>query len=194
MRRDNDAYEYIAVYTDDLAILSRNPQAIVETLKKSAGFKLKGAGPMKYRLGCDYTRDADGTLSCGPKKYIKKMITTYEQMFGEMPKHFSFPLEKNDHPELDDSPELDAEDTTKYQSMIGALQWAISLGRFDVQTAVMTMSRFCAGPRIGHIERLKRIYGYLKKYKHGAIRVRVGMPDMSSTPDVEYDWLGTVYR
>jgi hypothetical protein len=51
----------------------------------------------------------------------------------------------------------------KYQMMIGYLQWAVSLGRFDIQTAIMTMSRFCAAPRKGHPERLKRIYGYLKK-------------------------------
>jgi hypothetical protein len=193
MRRDNDMYEYIAVYTDDLAIVSKNPQTIVDALEKRAGFKLKGVGPIKYHLGCDYTRDTDGTLCCGPKKYIEKMVAAYEQMFGETPKHFSSPLEKNDHPELDDSPELGSDDTTKYQSMIGALQWAVSLGRFDIQTAVMTMSRFRAEPRIGHIERLKRIYGYLRKFKHGAIRVRVGLPDMSSIPDVEHDWMTTVY-
>jgi hypothetical protein len=33
-----------------------------------------------------------------------------------------------------------------YQSLIGALQWVIQIGRFDVATAVMTMSRFRASP------------------------------------------------
>ena len=49
-------------------------------------------------------------------------------------------MEKNDHPELDQSAELSQEDQTKYQSMIGALQWLISLGRFDIATAVMTLA------------------------------------------------------
>jgi hypothetical protein len=35
----------------------------------------------------------------------------------------------------------------RYQTMIGCLQWAVSLGRFDIQTAVMTMSRFRVAPR-----------------------------------------------
>jgi hypothetical protein len=121
------------------------------------------------------------------------MIGAYERLFGEPPRAYNSPLERNDHPELDDSKELDADDTTKYQSMIGALQWVISLGRFDVLTAVMTMSRFRSCPRIGHLERLKRIYGYLKKFKHGTIRVRVGMPNMENEPDVEYDWMYSVY-
>ena len=64
-------------------------------------------------------------------------------MFGEKPsaKMYS-PLEKGDHPELDDSELLDAEGIQQYQLLIGSLQWAISLGRFDIATAVMSMSSF----------------------------------------------------
>jgi len=97
------------------------------------------------------------------------MLGAYEQMYGKQPRRYSSLLEKNDHPEIDDSKELIEEDITKYQSMIGALQWAITLGRFDVLAAIMTMSRFQAEPRTGHLHHLKRIYGYLRKYKHGAI-------------------------
>jgi hypothetical protein len=57
--------------------------------------------------------------------------------------------------------------------MIGCLQWAVLLGRLDIQTAMMTMSRYRAAPRIGHLNRLKRIYGYLKKFSGAAIRVRI---------------------
>jgi hypothetical protein len=100
---------------------------------------------------------------------------------------------KGDHPELDTSKELDQEGTVKYQSMIGALQWLISLGRFDIAAAVMTMSRFRAAPRVGHLNRLKRIYGYIKKFPHAAIRVRTQVPDYSDLPDQEYDWSYSVY-
>jgi hypothetical protein len=70
-------------------------------------------------------------------------------------------LEKSDHPEIDTTDELDQVGIKIYQSMMGSLQGAISLGRFDIQTATMTMSRFRTAPRKGHLERLKRIYGYL---------------------------------
>ena len=52
------------------------------------------------------------------------------------------PIEKNDHPELDTSDLLNDEDIVKYQSLIGALQWVVSIGQFDVMTAVMTLSSF----------------------------------------------------
>ena len=77
--------------------------------------------------------------------------------------------------------------------MIGALQWAVSLGRFDIHTAVMMMGSFRVAPREGHLQRLKRVYGYLRKYKHGAIRIRTGIPDYSHLKDVEYDWMYSVY-
>ena len=117
----------------------------------------------------------------------------YKTMFGTEPTVYSTPLEKNDHPEIDQSELLGEEDTTKYQSMIGALQWVISLGRFDIATAVMTMSRFRAAPREGHLKRLKHIYGYLSGRKDGAIRVRTEMPDMSEFPPQDFDWMYTVY-
>jgi len=56
------------------------------------------------------------------------------------------PIEKSDHPELDTSDLLDEDDTIKYQSLIGALQWVVSIGRFDVMMAVMTLSSFRAAP------------------------------------------------
>ena len=77
--------------------------------------------------------------------------------------------------------------------MIGALQWVVTLGRFDVATAVMTMSRFRMEPRTGHLKRLHQIYGYLRRFRDGAIRVRTHEPDYSSLEDQTYDWAYTTY-
>ena len=192
MREMNGLYEYIAVYVDDLAIASKSPELIIDALE-AAKLKLKGVGPITYHLGCDFDRDPDGTLAIAPRKYSDKMFDAYERLFGEQPHSAVSPLDKNNHPELDDSPELEPKDITVYQSLIGALQWAVSLGRFDVMTAVMTMSGFRVAPRQGHLDRLKRIYGYLKRFKSGAIRVRTGMIDFSHIPEEEHDWMYSVY-
>jgi hypothetical protein len=61
-------------------------------------------------------------------------------MFGSKPKEYVSPLEKGNHPEIDVAEELDDSGIKKYQTMIGFLQWAVSLGRFDIQTATITMS------------------------------------------------------
>ena len=156
LRRNGDIYEYIAVYVNDLAIAARNPKEICDTLMKKYKFKLKGTGPISFHLGCDFFRDKDGVLCMAPKKDIEKMVKAYERLFGEKPKqNYTSPLKKNDHPELDMSNLLDTDGIKKYQSLIGAMQWAVSLGRLDITTAVMTMSGFQVAPRKGHLERLK---------------------------------------
>ena len=96
-------------------------------------------------------------------------------------------MEKGDHPEVDLSEELDQEGIKRYQSTIGCLQWAVSLGRFDIQTATMTMSRFRVAPRQGHLDTLKRMYGYLKKSSSAAIRVRTNQPDLDNLPKQDFD-------
>ena len=126
--------------------------------------------------------------------YVDRMIDAFVELFGHQPKrNVTSPLEKNDHPELDMSEELDMEGIKKYQSLIGALQWSVSLGRLDVMTAVMTMSGFRVAPRQGHLDRLKRLYGYLMRFRNAVIRIRVDEPDYSDLPDPEYDWARTVY-
>ena len=105
------------------------------------------------------------------------MIENYKIMFNEMPKEFSSPIAEKDHPELDLSDELGPEDIKRYQLLIGALQWLITLGRFDISDGVLTMGSFrSAPPRQGHLEHLKRIFGYIKKHPDGAIRFRTEVP------------------
>jgi hypothetical protein len=77
--------------------------------------------------------------------------------------------------------------------MIGCLQWAVSLGGFDIQTATMTMSRFRVAPRQDHLDRLKRVYGYLRKFQITAIRVRTSAPDFNDLPDQNFDWCHSIY-
>ena len=100
------------------------------------------------------------------------MIDTYEFMFGYKPKmNVSSPLEKGDHPEINTMElVLDQEGIQNYQSLIGAMQWAVSIGRIDITTAVMSLSGFRTAPCLGHLERAKRVYGYLAKMKHAVIR------------------------
>ena len=194
MREVNNKYEYIASYVDDLAIASENPQAIIKLLTEKHKFKLKGTGSIAYHLGMDFYRDQDGTLCIAPKKYVEKLIDNFERLFGHKPTtNVTSPIEKGDHPETDTSEFLAQDDIVIYQSLIGAIQWAVSIGRFDIQTATMTLSSFRAAPRRGHLERVKRIYGYLSKMRHAAIRVRTEIPDYSDLPTNEYEWARSVY-
>jgi hypothetical protein len=95
------------------------------------------------------------------KEIFGTEVNKYTRIFGEKPCVASSPLEKDDHPEIDITEYLGSDDIKKYQSVIGSLQWVISLGRFDIATAVMTLSAFRAVPGKGHLERARRVVGYL---------------------------------
>ena len=102
-------------------------------------------------------------------------------------------MEKGDHPEIVTSDELYMQDINIYQSLIGSLQWDISIGRVDITTAVMTMSKFRMAPRVGHMDRVKRIFSYLCRFKHATIRFITERPDYSDLSVPNYDWMKTVY-
>ena len=98
-----------------------------------------------------------------------------------------------DHPEKDQSEFCDQDQIKKYQTIVGQLIWLSGLGRFDIAVHIMTRSRFRQQPRIGHLERLKKIIGYLANFPCGCLRFRLHKPDYSNLPHREYDWQRIVY-
>ena len=104
----------------------------------------------------------DGTFVSQPRKYIDKLAETYRRLLfnDDPPKGYKTPLDKKYHPELDTSEILEGDMGTKYLTIVGQLQWLVTLGRFDIHAQVVTMSRFRDAPRQGHMDRLKRIHSY----------------------------------
>ena len=140
----------------------RTVTQITSTLKDKYKSKLKGTGAIKYHLRMDFFRDGDDTLCMVPCKYIEKICDFSERMFGHLSqKDVMSPMEKNAHPELDTYELLDPYGIQQYQSLINALQWVVSIGRFDIQTTVMTLSSFRVAPHHGYFEQIKCIYGYI---------------------------------
>jgi hypothetical protein len=112
-RRVDDHYEHIAVYVDDLAIASKDPNGIIRALTEDHKFKLKGTGPIEFHLGCDFFRDKEGVLCFAPRKYVDKLVASYERMFGLKPNttKITSPLVKGDQPEIDESVFLEEKGT-----------------------------------------------------------------------------------
>jgi len=180
--------EHIAVCTDDAMIASRDPETIMLLLVKDPCFKLKGTGPTKFHLGCDFYRDEEGALCYAPKKHIATILDNYQRIHGKWPKMVHSPLTSNDHPELDTSDPLSMDDQKICQSLIGALQWVIQIDQFDISTAVKTLSHFCAMPRQGHLDCVKRTHGCLSKMRHATIKIRTDAPDYLAIPVKMHDW------
>ena len=101
-------YKYVTVYVDDLLIASKSPQNVAHLLINKYDFELKCAGPMKYYLGCDFTRNELGTLCFTLRKYIEKTRDACYSYFRSKPSaSYSSPLEQGDHPKPDNVTFLD---------------------------------------------------------------------------------------
>ena len=142
-RDAGDVYEYVVVYVDDVLTALKNPDEFYSQLQSDPwNYNLKNVEEPRYHLGGDFFRDKDGTLCYGAQTYVKRMIDNYKLMFREQPTEFHAPMDKDDKPELDDSPLLGPDGVQQFQSVIGAMQWLITLCRFDIGHAVMSLGRF----------------------------------------------------
>jgi hypothetical protein len=124
----------------------------------------------------------ENVLTWGSHTFVKKMLLKYKKIFGgEVPENeVHAPLEPGDHPGLDESRLCTPKEKRSYMSMIGDLQLEVSLGRIDIYAATLTLSVFCAAPHIGHLERTKRVYRYIRNYKKISIKFRTGKCDHSA--------------
>ena len=197
MRDKDDHYEYVCTWVDDLLYAGRDGKGFYDDIR-ALGYKLKGVEEPKYHLGGDFKRvkEPEEILTWGSHTYVKRMLVNYEQLFGEpVPnREVHAPLEPGDHPELDDSELLDASGIKQYWQMIGEMQWCVALGRIDIISATVTMARFRPAPRRGHLDRLKRVYSFLRNYKKTAIKFNTEMPDYSRYKKVEAPNWGHIYH
>jgi hypothetical protein len=86
------------------------------------------------------------------------------------------------HPELDVSPELDA------QSLIGILRWIVELGHVDICCEVSMLSSHLALPRQGHMNALFHIVGYLDKHHNAEMVFDPSDPDLDMSLFEQRDW------
>ena len=177
IRKKDDHYEYLAIYVDDLLAWGKNPIEIVKEVQKS--FKLQGIGFPDYYLGADvksvdeaHLKAKGIALGLSAKTYIRNALEKLEPMFGGGPfRKARSPMLETYHPESDDSPLLGPEDITKYRAMLGSANWIVTLGRFDIAYATSTLARYSMAPREGHLNAMKRIFGYLRVFPHGELMI-----------------------
>ncbi|MCP4273878.1 MAG: hypothetical protein GY781_18300, partial [Gammaproteobacteria bacterium] len=209
LRSAGDHYEYVATYVDDILAFSRDPMHIINEIKKD--YMLKGVGIPEYYLGGNFhtTKDIDNTKEVGhdekdkhlsyqwlkhniktafsAQTYIHTSIERLERMIGKEFALHNTPMSEAAHPELDDSALLNAEDHSKFRSLVGCANWLITLGRFDIAYAVNSLSRFSMQPRQGYLKAMIKVFGYLKKFYKGKILIDPNYPDHAKFQTPEYD-------
>jgi hypothetical protein len=123
--------------------------------------------------------------------YIKRAIADVEQHLddiGETLVKQRQPIIGDYRPELDGTPLLNDKLTNYYQGLIGVLRWATELGRIDILMPVSIMSSYMAAPRVGHLDQLYHIFGYLKMHLKSKMVFDDTRPQFDEHRFVKCDW------
>ena len=186
MRERDGIYEFLCVYSDDILVASKNPKAVFDEMEVTYTFK--GVGEPEFFLGASVGKvkgnynDKKSTISLSAHIYLKNLITQLEEKLGVL-KCYTIPMDPEYKPELDDSPLLGEEESSMYRTLTGSAQWAITLGRMDIQYPTTVLSRYNMSPREGHIGAMKKVFGYLKGHLKGKI---IFDPRPLKVDEVEY--------
>jgi Reverse transcriptase (RNA-dependent DNA polymerase) len=190
-------YEYVLCYVDDILCGSEHPQKFMDYLATAYTLKKGSVVEPTIYLGADVkkftTRIDSSAWGISSDTYVKRAVAEVERKLAETDKTLrtgkcANPMRSGYRPELDATPELNAELANYYQSLIGVLRWAVELGRIDIIVEVGMLSRYCVSPRLGHLEQALHIFAYLKRQSSCAMVFDPTEPVIDGSNFQQKDW------
>ena len=77
--------------------------------------------------------------STNAKTYVTQITKKIEDLMETSLRHYTHPLDPKYHPELDEGPFLVGDNISKYRTMVGSLNWLVTLGRHDIMYSANTL-------------------------------------------------------
>lgn len=125
------------------------------------------------------------------EQYIKEAIKNVEAHLQKhnrgLPKVHQ-PLPAHYHTELDITAPPADDDINMYQSYVSILWWIFELGCLDIYVHVALMSSYLTNPRIGHLEAIYYIFGYLKTHNRSTIVFDSSYVKWQESDFMHFDW------
>jgi hypothetical protein len=206
-------YEYVLVYVDDLFVVSFDPMTTMTQLQDRFTFKEGSIKPPDSFLGAQLrfiTSEGRNYWIISAAKYIEMACKTITERMVQRHKIYPYnhkepnndytfpsrskrqcytPFITSYRPELDTSRELENDDITFYQEIVGILRWVVELGRVDILLEVALLSSHLALPRLGHLQAALHVLNYLYHHMTRSLHMDYRYPnvDNSRFPPV-FDW------
>ena len=146
----------VLIYVDDL-VLASNDMQLLTKFKTYLGecFRMKDLGKLKYFLGIEVARAADG-IFLSQRKYALDIIKDCG-LLGAKP--VSIPVEQNHHLAADKGPLFS--DPKKYRRLVGRLVY-LAVTRPELCYAIHLLSQFMKAPTVAQWEAALRVVRFLK--------------------------------
>ena len=136
--------------------------------------------------------DGDWCWTMSAEKYVSAAVKNVEESLAKkslrLPTKCYTPLSPDYKPELDISAELRSDGFQYYQELIGVLRWAVEIGRVDILLETSLLSTYLAMPRVGHLDAVFRIFGYLKQHPKRRLAFDAQHPHISERMFKKHDW------
>ena len=150
---------YIALYVDDLLIISENDDDLAEVKRRlTEKFEMKDLGVARKFLGMEIEYGDDGSIKLHQDQYIQGLLKRHGMQDCNpviTPLDTSIKLVKTTDAEATADPK-------EYQSIVGGLMFAAIVTRPDIMCAVGQLSQFNSDPSSKHLLAAKRVLRYLK--------------------------------
>ena len=178
---------FMLIYVDDIIVASSSQVATDALMKDlSKEFALKDLGDLHYFLGIEVQK-IDNGIVLNQAKYAKDIIA---RVGMNNCKGVPTPLSSSEKITAIGGELLGPDDSTKYRSMVGALQY-LTLTRPDISYAVNKVCQYLHAPTTVHWTAAKRILRYVKH------TVGIGLTFMRSSSTLvsafsDADWAGCV--
>jgi histone deacetylase 1/2 len=176
---------FMLIYVDDIVVASSSEKAVAALLHDlGLDFALKDLGGLHYFLGIEVKKVHDGII-LSQEKYANDLLRRVNM---KMCKSVDTPLSVSEKLSVMDGEVLSSEDSTRYRSIVGALQY-ITLTRPDIAFSVNKVCQFLHAPTTVHWTAVKRILRYLQ----GTVALGLRLSRSSSTVVSAFsdaDWAG----
>ena len=159
-RKRSEGSDIIAVWVDDLFIISTNNDLLEKTKNEIKNkWESTDQGEPRLLLGVQLERVPEiNGIKIHQEQYILKILRRFD-MENCTPVHTPLPPSANYTPANDDET---FEDVTKYRAAIGSLMFAAVATRPDITHATNLLAQFNGAPAQKHWNAVKHIFRYLK--------------------------------
>ncbi|MCO5560235.1 hypothetical protein L7F22_013846 [Adiantum nelumboides] len=165
-RHSTNVLLFLAIYVDDILILSNSQYAIDKAKGElQASFSMIDMGTLHYCLGIQVLQDpSKGLIRISQQTYIQSLLTKFNMSSCkgvETPLPTSLKLKQPDST-LTVSTETQS---FPFANILGGIRYLVTCTRSDICFATNLLSRYMKAPSLQHIQHLKRLMRYLQHTK-----------------------------
>ena len=194
VRRNDEDFEYIVIWVDDIIICGSNRQRVDSVKGKfCSAFKMEDKGSLKWFLGMAVVQ-SPGEVSINQSQYITSLLNRFgmsECKGVHSPGVEKEPLTKSQCPEEGSQESIDMK-KCDYRGLIGALLYLAVYTRPDVSYSVGVLSQFLDNPGSAHWIAAKRVLRYLKCTIDCNLTYRQDSAGVILVGASDADWAGNI--